>query len=238
MLGAFITRSSHILLMLFILEPLLKSFILHRRARDEVARQLSQAFQSVSDQEFRTVKDRILNCKGDNTVILERLGKHQLFTEKTLAHLEVGTSSLFPYGGQDYATDGLRTLCIAYRDISPAEWATIHAQAAATINGRGKALDQAAELIEKDIFFLGATAIEDKLQDGVPDAIHTLQEAGIKIWVLTGDRQETGINIGMSMHLVVVNEETARETAEFIEKRLGAIRNQRSSVFSQVAGDG
>ncbi|KAF8548890.1 phospholipid-translocating P-type ATPase [Imleria badia] len=168
-----------------------------------------------------------LYCKGADTVILERLGKHQLFTEKTLAHLE------------DYATDGLRTLCIAYRDIPPAEytqWATIHAQAAATINGRGEALDQAAELIEKDIFFLGATAIEDKLQDGVPDAIHTLQEAGIKIWVLTGDRQETAINIGMScrligesMHLVVVNEETARETAEFIEKRLGAIRNQRSS---------
>ncbi|KAF8548833.1 hypothetical protein OG21DRAFT_1489038 [Imleria badia] len=51
--------SSHILLMLFILEPLLKSFILHRRARDEVARQLSQAFQSISDQEFRSVKDRI-----------------------------------------------------------------------------------------------------------------------------------------------------------------------------------
>ena len=141
--------------------------------------------------------------------------------------------------GQDYATEGLRTLCIAYRDIPPAEytqWASIYTKAAATINGRGEALDQAAELIEKDMFLLGATAIEDKLQEGVPDAIHTLQEAGIKIWVLTGDRQETAINIGMScrligesMNLVVVNEETARETADFIEKRLSAIGNQRIS---------
>lgn len=99
----------------------------------------------------------------------------------------------------------MRTLCIAYRDVPAAEynqWASIYTQAAATVNGRGEALDQAAELIEKDMYLLGATAIEDKLQDGVPDTIHTLQMAGIKIWVLTGDRQETAINIGMSCRLV------------------------------------
>ncbi|KAI9568657.1 phospholipid-translocating P-type ATPase [Boletus coccyginus] len=100
---------------------------------------------------------------------------------------------------------------------------------------RNKALDEAAELIEKMIL-LGATVIEDKLQEGVPDTIHTLQEAGIKIWVLTGDRQETAINIGVScrlvgksMNLVVANEETARETAGFIEKRLSAFGNKRVS---------
>lgn len=58
-------------------------------------------------------------------------------------------------------------------------------RAAATINGRGDALDQAAELIEKDLTLLGATAIEDKLQDGVPDTIHTLQMAGIKVCLLS-----------------------------------------------------
>ena len=57
-------------------------------------------------------------------------------------------------------------------------------------------------MIEKDLFLLGATAIEDKLQDGVPDTIHTLQMAGVKFWVLTGDRQETAINIGMSCRLI------------------------------------
>ena len=78
-------------------------------------------------------------------------------------------------------------MCIAYRDIPEQEykqWATIYDQAAQTINGRGDALDSAAELIEKDLFLLGATAIEDKLQDGVPDTIHTLQMAGIKVSTL------------------------------------------------------
>lgn len=43
---------------------------------------------------------------------------------------------------------------------------------------------------------LGATAIEDRLQAGVPETIATLMRADIKIWVLTGDKQETAINIG------------------------------------------
>ena len=86
------------------------------------------------------------------------------------------------------------------------------------------------------MFLLGATAIEDKLQDGVPDTIHTLQMAGIKVWVLTGDRQETAINIGLScrlisesMNLVIINEETAAATKEFIQKRISAISNQRNT---------
>ena len=51
-------------------------------------------------------------------------------------------------------------------------------------------------------FFPGATAIEDKLQDGVPRTIANLRSAGIKIWVLTGDKQETAINIGYSCQLL------------------------------------
>ncbi|KAF8200726.1 calcium transporting ATPase [Pholiota molesta] len=199
----------------------------------------SQEFEVLKVCEFNSTRKRmstVVRCpdgsiklytKGADTVILERLSKNQPFTEVTLAHLE------------DYATEGLRTLCIAYRDIPEQEyqqWAEIYNQAAATINGRGDALDQAAELIEKDLFLLGATAIEDKLQDGVPDTIHTLQMAGIKVWVLTGDRQETAINIGMScrlisesMNLVIVNEENAHDTHEFLTKRLSAIKNQRST---------
>ncbi|EGO00863.1 hypothetical protein SERLA73DRAFT_167084 [Serpula lacrymans var. lacrymans S7.3] len=199
----------------------------------------SQQFDILNVCEFNSTRKRMstivrapdgkikLYCKGADTVILERLGKNQLYTEKTLAHLE------------DYATEGLRTLCLAYRDIPEAEykqWAGIYEQAAATINGRSEALDKAAEIIEKDMFLLGATAIEDKLQEGVPDTIHTLQMAGIKIWVLTGDRQETAINIGMScrliaesMNLVIINEENAHDTQDFINKRLSAIKNQRST---------
>lgn len=54
---------------------------------------------------------------------------------------------------------------------------------------------QVAELIEKELVLIGCTAIEDKLQEGVPTCIETLSKAGIKIWVLTGDKMETAINI-------------------------------------------
>lgn len=106
---------------------------------------------------------------------------------------------------QDYATEGLRTLCLAYREVPEDEyrnWAVMYDNAASQLSNRSDALDKAAEAIEQNLHLLGATAIEDKLQEGVPDAIHTLQQAGIKIWVLTGDRQETAINIGLSCRLI------------------------------------
>jgi phospholipid-transporting ATPase len=83
---------------------------------------------------------------------------------------------------------------------------------------------------------LGATAIEDRLQDGVPDTIHTLQTAGIKIWVLTGDRQETAINIGMScklisedMTLLIINEENSQATRANLQSKMDAVKSQAAS---------
>ena len=185
---------------------------------------------------FRCPDGRIrLYCKGADTVILERLVQGTPNIERTLQHLE------------DYATEGLRTLCLAYREISEAEyreWAAVFEKAATTINNRGEELDKAAELIERDLTLLGATAIEDRLQDGVPETIATLQNAGIKVWVLTGDRQETAINIGMSckliseeMILIVVNEETKEATRETLRRRLEACRSAPESepeVFALV----
>ncbi|KAJ3004607.1 hypothetical protein HKX48_001136 [Thoreauomyces humboldtii] len=184
-----------------------------------------------------------LYIKGADTVILERLGADgKEFVDSTFVHLE------------DYATEGLRTLCLAYRDVSEEEyrqWAAIYAKAATTINNRQTELDNAAELIEKDLILLGATAIEDKLQDGVPDTIHTLAQAGIKLWVLTGDRQETAINIGYSCKLltaesslIVCNEETHFETKDFLERRLLSVRGglgmgtpaRRMGFFERMLG--
>ena len=78
---------------------------------------------------------------------------------------------------------------------------------------------------------IGATAIEDKLQDGVPDTIFTLMEAGIKVWVLTGDRQETAINIGYScklitpeMNLLICNETNHVDTKTTLEKILTTVK--------------
>jgi phospholipid-transporting ATPase len=178
---------------------------------------------------FRTPEGKIIcYCKGADTVILERLAKENPYTEITLTHLE------------EYAADGLRTLCLAMREIPEdeyQEWHRIYNTAQTTVGGnRADELDKAAELIEHDFTLLGATAIEDKLQDGVPDTIATLQSAGIKIWVLTGDRQETAINIGMScklisedMSLLIINEDNKEATRENIQKKLSVIETQGHS---------
>jgi phospholipid-transporting ATPase len=164
-----------------------------------------------------------LYIKGADNVIFDRLSKTgNPYLEPTQVLLE------------EYATEGLRTLCIAMRDISEEEyyeWSKVYEKAATTINNRGDELMKAAELIEKDLFLLGATAIEDKLQDEVPDTIATLAVAGIKIWILTGDRQETAINIGYSckliseeMSLIICNEATHFETKEFLEAKLELVK--------------
>ena len=76
------------------------------------------------------------------------------------------------------------------------EWNKEYYTASTAFDERDAKIDEISEDIEKKLFLLGATAIEDKLQDGVPDSIDTLASANIKIWVLTGDKQETAINIG------------------------------------------
>ena len=172
-------------------------------------------------------------CKGADTVILERLGADQPIVDVTLQHLE------------DYATEGLRTLCLAMREVPEEEfqqWWQVFEKASTTVGGtRADELDKAAEIIERDFTLLGATAIEDRLQDGVPDTIHTLQTAGIKVWVLTGDRQETAINIGMSckllgedMQLLIVNEESATATRDNLNKKLVQLKTQAASGEIEV----
>ena len=73
---------------------------------------------------------------------------------------------------------------------------------AVSLENREEKLDASYDVIEKNLTLLGATAIEDKLQDGVGQTIANLSTAGIKIWVLTGDKQETAINIGYSSQLL------------------------------------
>eukprot|EP00611_Tribonema_gayanum_P027179 TRINITY_DN6635_c0_g2_i1.p1 TRINITY_DN6635_c0_g2~~TRINITY_DN6635_c0_g2_i1.p1 ORF type:complete len:1273 (-),score=466.48 TRINITY_DN6635_c0_g2_i1:176-3994(-) len=102
---------------------------------------------------------------------------------------------------EEFACEGLRTLVLGVKDISKEEWNTWRAEykaAQEALTKRDEKLTAAANLIEKGMTIVGATAIEDKLQDGVPDTIACLALAGIKLWVLTGDKRETAINIGFS----------------------------------------
>ncbi|MGH0177268.1 UNVERIFIED_CONTAM: hypothetical protein FKN15_001375 [Acipenser sinensis] len=134
-----------------------------------------------------------LYCKGADIVIFERLAPdspHRDATEKAL---------------DGFAEETLRTLCLAGRSVEEGfyrEWIGEHHRANMATQGREQELAAAYERIENNLTLLGATAIEDRLQEGVPETIRTLKRAGIKIWVLTGDKKETAVNIGYSCKLL------------------------------------
>ncbi|KAK6458773.1 phospholipid transporting ATPase [Scheffersomyces xylosifermentans] len=138
----------------------------------------------------------LLICKGADSIIYGRLsktGNDRKLLDKTSEHLE------------EYATEGLRTLCIAERELTwdqYNEWNRRHQAAASSLDDREAKMEAVADSIERELILLGGTAIEDRLQDGVPDSISILGQAGIKLWVLTGDKVETAINIGFSCNLL------------------------------------
>ncbi|KAI0201225.1 hypothetical protein F4808DRAFT_130891 [Astrocystis sublimbata] len=103
-----------------------------------------------------------------------------------------------------YATEGLRVLLYGYRYLSDREyedWTAAFNDATTSLVDRQKRIEEAAESIEKDFELAGGSAIEDKLQVGVPETIDKLRRANIKIWMLTGDKRETAINIARSANL-------------------------------------
>uniref|UniRef100_A0A8C0IHF9 Phospholipid-transporting ATPase n=1 Tax=Bubo bubo TaxID=30461 RepID=A0A8C0IHF9_BUBBB len=138
--------------------------------------------------------DLTLYCKGADTILYELLHSScDTLKEETTEHLN------------EFAGEGLRTLVVAYKNLDEdyfQEWIRRHHEASTALEGREDKLSELYEEIEKDLMLLGATAIEDKLQDGVPQTIETLAKANIKIWVLTGDKQETAMNIGYSCNLL------------------------------------
>lgn len=137
-----------------------------------------------------------LLCKGADNVIYDRLGPNQYdLKQRTQEHLNVSlvhSLRCFSCLLQKFAGEGLRTLVLAERDLDEDYfyiWKQKQEEAAIALDGREDKLDAIYEEIECDMQLVGVTAIEDKLQDGVPSTISNLQTAGIKIWVLTGDKQ-------------------------------------------------
>uniref|UniRef100_A0A8C9F2V7 Phospholipid-transporting ATPase n=1 Tax=Pavo cristatus TaxID=9049 RepID=A0A8C9F2V7_PAVCR len=147
-------------------------------------------------------KEIIVYTKGADSVIMDLLEdpadtnaerRMKRIKDKTQKHLDC------------YARDGLRTLCIAKKVLSEDDfqkWANFRQEAEAAIDNRDELLMETAQHLETKLTLLGATGIEDRLQDGVPDTIAALREAGIQIWVLTGDKQETAVNIAYSCKLL------------------------------------
>ncbi|KAG6064554.1 hypothetical protein E4U32_000147 [Claviceps aff. humidiphila group G2b] len=104
----------------------------------------------------------------------------------------------------DFATEGLRTLLYAQRYIPEPEyqrWKRGYVDASTSLDNRQERIEAAGEEIEQSLDLVGATAIEDKLQQGVPETIDRLRRANIKIWMLTGDKRETAINIAHSARI-------------------------------------
>ena len=100
-----------------------------------------------------------------------------------------------------YALVGLRTLAVACRQLSERDLAKFEQDLSAAqqaIEGRDEAIQSVYANIEKGFNLLGATAVEDKLQDGVRDTLVAMAAAGVSVWILTGDKKETAINISYS----------------------------------------
>lgn len=201
--------------------------------REEVVYQLLQMVDFTSTRKrmsvvVRTPDKRVmLLTKGADSVIFPRLesSSDQTIVDTTLAHLE------------RYATEGLRTLVIAQKELSPdvfAEWSNEYdaalgdlEQMALQKRGERNRIEELEEQLEQGLQLIGATAIEDRLQDHVTSTLGDLSRAGIKIWVLTGDKEETAVNIGFACQLlhndmerIMINTETTPSASDLYDMLL------------------
>uniref|UniRef100_A0A3P8QYI0 Phospholipid-transporting ATPase n=2 Tax=Astatotilapia calliptera TaxID=8154 RepID=A0A3P8QYI0_ASTCA len=170
-----------------------------------------------------------LYCKGADIVILERLQKDSPHQERTERALEL------------FAEACLRTLCVAVRSVPEASWEqwnkTLAQSATMVTCDRDALLEKLYDEMEMDLQLLGVTAIEDRLQDGVPETIALLQEAGIKVWVLTGDKKETAVNIGYSCKLLdpdsrIVEWDELRQILQSPDPRVSFFKPRQTELWA------
>ena len=110
-----------------------------------------------------------------------------------------------------FSKSGLRTLFVGMKIIDENEyneWKVLWDEAITNLEDKDAAVKKAQEIIEKDFYLIGATIVEDKLQDEVPETIQDLRQAGIKIWMITGDKMDTAYNISISCNLVSKDHQT------------------------------
>uniref|UniRef100_A0A8D0EVS3 Phospholipid-transporting ATPase n=1 Tax=Strix occidentalis caurina TaxID=311401 RepID=A0A8D0EVS3_STROC len=208
--------------------------VLHTLGFDSVRKRMSVVVRHPLTDEINVY------TKGADSVIMDLLlpydpwGKHQKkIQSKTQNYLNL------------YAVDGLRTLCIAKRVLSKEEyacWLKSHLEAESSIENREEQLFQSALRIEKNLHLLGATGIEDRLQDGVPETIANLRKAGLQIWVLTGDKQETAVNIAYACKLldhdeeiITLNAESPETCAVLLEQCLQCVESKFSNNSTDEA---
>ena len=143
----------------------------------------------------RTEEGKIVcMSKGADSIMIPRLSQGQeKLIGQTCKYLD------------KYANEGLRTLILTKKEVDPEfykSWDARYKNAMCQIINREEQVNKIAEEIEQELTLVGSTAIEDKLQDDVGEVIFDIKAAGVKLWVLTGDKIETAINIGFSCQLL------------------------------------
>ena len=171
--------------------------ILETIAFDSDRKRMSVLVQFPKNQGYR------LLTKGADSVVLKLLGDASVAPGNTPDVIQKTVDSL-----EEFGNEGLRTLLLASREVPEREalsWASKYRSAKNILGDdarRIETLSLLAKEIERDLELVGATAIEDKLQEKVSDCIEAFHKGGIKVWMLTGDKVETAENIAYACSLV------------------------------------
>ncbi|CAE7403369.1 ALA3, partial [Symbiodinium sp. KB8] len=132
---------------------------------------------------------------------------------------------------KEFGSAGLRAMAFAIRFVSAGEvegFLNAWGQARSAPEGQKRAAMAAAmNGMEVNMTLQGATAIEDQLQDKVADTIATLSRAGIRVYMLTGDKEETAINIGFGVNML---------TKEFTQHIITLGQFQRDGLVPEDIG--
>ncbi|MBA0743841.1 hypothetical protein Gogos_006495 [Gossypium gossypioides] len=174
----------------------------------------------------------VKDCQNGKIVLLSKGAD-----EAILPYAYVGQQTrTFIEAVEQYAQLGLRTLCLACRELREdeyQEWSLMFKEASSTLVDREWRIAEVCQRLEHDFEVLGVTAIEDRLQDGVPETIETLRKAGINFWMLTGDKQNTAIQIALSCNfispepkgqLLLIDGKTEDEVCRSLERVLLTMR--------------
>lgn len=166
-----------------------------------------EKYELLSVLEFTSARKRmsvILRRHADSKILVLTKGADSIIFERS-ADGQDDLKSNTDEALEEFANKGLRTLCLAGKELTEEvynEWAFRYHDASVAIERREERMEELASELEQDFTLYGATAIEDRLQDGVPETIADLKRAGINVWVATGDKLETAIAIGYSTQLL------------------------------------
>ncbi len=136
----------------------------------------------------RDTRGYLVVTKGAESSVLPRCRRSPI-VDVTATHIN------------DYAMVGLRTLAVAVKRMNNAEaedFLKSYAHASQALTQRGRRVQEVYDLLERDLELIGAVAVEDKLQEDVTATLIRLGAAGIRVWILTGDKKETAVNISYS----------------------------------------